>query len=321
MVARSISTFRISRGIGQYHSSDHFAVLGLPVTADAKQVRQRYLTIVRRLHPDVYGMSPEEKEVACEYLAKMVSPAYNILMNERERAEYSCLIRLIAKRLVKQEHSLQPVSAIANKLLAAPKDFSYERAVEVVAEQQYASLQKIMSYTVQLSELNLVYLVATEGYVGSTTQDKIKNKSEVPISTASPKTTENPETNSKSAQTGSSASRVNKSGSVDDLIKKIEELITQKQWAAALHELREVLKQDNTNAKVHALLGVVYFNQKLGGMAKVSFQQALKYNPKEAIALMYLSKIESGDSATPKGKPDNSTKDKGKGFFGWLGGS
>ncbi len=309
MTTRSVSTYRISRGIGQYHSSDYFAVLGLPVTADTRQVRQRYLTIVRRLHPDVYGLSPEDREVASEYLAKMVSPAYNTLINDRERAEYSSLIRLIAKRMIKQDQSVQPVSAIANKLLSAPKEFSYERAIEVVAAHQFASLQKIMAYTSQLSELNLVYLVASEGYTSPELEVVTPTpQPSTPVTSASaPPLTQPP---------------ANKNSNADlSVIKKAEELIIQKQWAAALNELREILKQDNTNSKVHALLGLVYLNQKLAGMAKVSFQQALKYNPEEAIALKHISKLEQTESANGKNTSSSSSNQKKSGFFGWLGGS
>jgi curved DNA-binding protein CbpA len=293
MINSSLSTFRISRGIGQYHSSDHFAVLGLPVTANASQIRQRYLTIVRRLHPDVYGLSADEKEVACEYLTKLVSPAYNTLINERERAEYSVLIRLIAKRLIKQDLSLSPVSAFANKLLSTTQEFSYEQAVEVVAGRQYESLQQIMTFTSQLSELNLVYLVKSEGY------NKNLSKSEEPAINIPPVST----------------------NQILNIIKKSEELIAQKQWVAALNELRETLKQDNTNAKVHALLGVIYLNQKLEGMAKISFQQALKNDPKQAIALEHLNLMSNSESTKVKSGTNRAEKNKSGGFFGWLGGS
>ncbi|NKB18105.1 MAG: DnaJ domain-containing protein [Pseudanabaena sp. CRU_2_10] len=82
------------RSTSQYNSNDYFAMLGLPVMANNWQIRQRYLYIARNLHPDIYGRTDEEKYKACEYLARLVSPAYNILMQERERAEYAALLRL-----------------------------------------------------------------------------------------------------------------------------------------------------------------------------------------------------------------------------------
>jgi curved DNA-binding protein CbpA len=295
---RSLSIFKICKGIGQYNSSDYYAVLGLPVTANAMQIRQRYLAIAKRLHPDVYGLSAEDKLVACQYLTKLVSPAYNVLNNERERTEYSALIKLIAKRLMKQEQNIQPTSKIAQKLLSAPQEFSYERAVEVIAQRQYESLPQIMNFTSQLSELNLVYLVASEGYVKASPAAEHKKIQDddltVPLEEFPPRVV-NPE-------------------QIKNLIKNAEDLITNKQWSTALQELREGLKLENKNSKIHALLGVIYLNQKLAGMAKISFQQALKYNPQEPIALQNLPKVLDV-------KPGTEEKEKKGGFFGWLGGS
>ncbi len=83
-----------------------------------------------------------------------------------------------------------------------------------------------------------------------------------------------------------------------------------------------------TNSRCHALLGVVYINQKLAGMAKVSFQQALKLNPQEAIALQYLRQIDSagtqgttGTSGSSANNPQEKKDAKKGGFFGWLSGN
>jgi curved DNA-binding protein CbpA len=86
---------RIDRGIGQFDFNDYYAVLGLPITADGIQVRRRYIGIAKRLHPDVYGKTLEEKEKATRFLAKLVNPAYNALSHEREKAEYTSLLRLL----------------------------------------------------------------------------------------------------------------------------------------------------------------------------------------------------------------------------------
>ncbi len=278
------STFKIDRGIGQYNSSDYFAILGLPITADALQIRKRYLSIARNLHPDIHGRTPEEKHKACEYLAKLVSPAYNLLMQGKELEEYSALLKLIAKRLLKRELKIAPKSDIAKNLLASPSEPHYIRAVEAIATHQYDSLDKILEYTAQLSELNLIYILYQEGYHPSLTE-------------------------SMQAIAKPSSNRV------QNHLNLAEEHISKKQWTMALGELRAALPLDQTNSKCHALLGLVYLNQNLGGMAKVSFQQALKLNPKEALALQHITKCAS----TTINVEDK--KRKGSGFFGWLGGS
>jgi tetratricopeptide (TPR) repeat protein len=281
-----VRTFKIDRGIGQYSSSDYFAILGLPVTADALQIRKRYLNIARNLHPDVYGRAPEEKHKACEYLAKLVSPAYNMLMQDKERVEYSALLKLIAKRLMKRELKMSPKSDIAKNLLSSPSETHYIRAVEAIANLQYQSLDKILEYTAQLSELNLIYIMYEEGYHPSLIDP--------PQAITTPSTPSN---------------------RVQNYLNLAEEYISKKQWTMALGELRAALPLDQTNSKCHALLGLVYLNQNLGGMAKVSFQQALKLNPRDSLALANITKCASATN-----KADNQKK-KGSGFFGWLGGS
>jgi hypothetical protein len=66
----------------------------------------------------------------------------------------------------------------------------------------------------------------------------------------------------------------------------------------------------------------VYLNQKLAGMAKVSFQQALKLNPNEPLALQYIDQVSGTMPNVAGNRQAKSKDDKGKkgGFFGWLGG-
>ncbi|GBO52586.1 DnaJ-class molecular chaperone [Pseudanabaena sp. lw0831] len=111
-------------------------------------------------------------------------------------------------------------------------------------------------------------------------------------------------------------------GSLNQYIRQAESYINQKLWASALKELRSAIQLDCNNSKCHALLGFVYMNQKLSGMAKVSFLQALKLNPDEPLAKQYIDQVSGTNSGGTNGaKPDPKAKnDKKGGFFGWLGG-
>ncbi|CAN1213085.1 J domain-containing protein [Tumidithrix helvetica PCC 7403] len=379
-------TFRIDRGIGQYDFNDYYAVLGLPVTATAALVRKRYLTIAKNLHPDIFGRSPDEKVIAGQYLSKLVNPAYNVLNQERERTEYSAILKLLAKRLMKRNQKFTPQSEVAKKLLQTSTVSSYEQAVQEIAKIQYEQLDKILEYTAQLSELNLVYVLVQEGYKpltpevakspshGDTTAIQTPNYTSKNYTsgsnssfgnrqTSSTNTSSNPNTGkdstgftqSKSTQTGSTGStqsRTTGSGqfnstqsnrtnqdsansaasnsaasnggsSIQQNIRQAELFISQKEWSSALKELRSAIQIDCNNSKCHALLGVVYVNQKLAGMAKVSFQQALKLNPQEPIALKYMSQLgNTGASSQATTHTNTNKKDTNKkgGFFGWLGG-
>ncbi|OYQ67236.1 hypothetical protein B9G53_02480 [Pseudanabaena sp. SR411] len=74
-------------------------------------------------------------------------------------------------------------------------------------------------------------------------------------------------------------------------IRQAESYIIQKLWKSALQELKSAIQIDENNSTCHALLGVVYMNQNLIGMAKMSFQQALRLNPSEPLALKYIDKV------------------------------
>ncbi len=284
----AVSRFKLARGIAAFDFNDHYAVLGLPLTADESLIRRRYIQIAKLLHPDV--CQHKQVERASEYLSKLVNPAYNLLTQERERTEYAAILKLLAKRLMKRNEKLQPESAIAKQLLANPSVNRYVQSVQEIAEVQYTDLDRVIERTECLSELNLVYVMMQEGYdLSQSTKDSTVVQGQA--------TTASPQPNVVSPE---------------QILRQAEQYIQGKQWTLALRDLRSIIQADPTNSRAHALLGVVYMNQKLLGMAKVSFQQALKYNPNEAIALQNIGKVSDSGAGKDKSK-------KG-GFFGWLGG-
>jgi len=284
------SNFEVSQGIGQYNSHDYYAILGTPITADTNKIRKSYLHIVKLLHPDTFreDRSSLVKKQASQYLAKLVNPAYTFLMAEKERSEYSTILKLLAKRLIKQGQKITPNAEVAQNLMYSPTLNSYERAVEAIAIQQYQDLDKILERTCQLSELNLVYILRQEGY----------------------------QTEYLSVPAATEFTRELPTNKYPHKITLIEEYIAKKQWMLAVKELREYLKIDTQNSYCQSLLGLAYMNQNLDGMAKVCFQQALKLNPQEAIAIQNISKV-----SISKASPNSDQKaTKKRGFFGWLGG-
>jgi curved DNA-binding protein CbpA len=372
-------TFRIDRGIGQYDFNDYYAVLGLPLTAESSLVRKRYLLIAKCLHPDIHGRSNSEKEVATQYLSKLVNPAYNVLCQERERTEYSAILKLLGKRLMKRNQKFLPQSDIAQKYLIASKDFNYEQTIHEIAKVQYQDLGQALENIGLLSELNLVHILLQEGYrtapstpsassstdtssakpasddtriqtastgVNNTGTNKasssgntgvnragsysstgnsyqMRSESQTPLrnnSNAGNTSANNTNQTSNASQASNKSNTAN--GSLNQYIRQAENYINQKLWASALKELRSAIQLDCNNSKCHALLGFVYMNQKLSGMAKVSFQQALKLNPDEPIAKQYIDQVSGANSGgTNAAKTDPKAKnDKKGGFFGWLGG-
>ena len=383
-------TFRIDRGIGHYDFNDYYAILGLPLTAEASHVRKRYLMIAKCLHPDIHGRTPTEKQVATQYLSKLVNPAYDVLSQERERTEYSAILKLLGKRLMKRNQKFTPQSEIAQKYLISAKFSNYEQTVQELAKVQYQDLNQALENIGLLSELNLVHILIQEGYkhvsdessnlsivtpkttplnptnvsnqnnsnTGSSTNGFNGNRvnSTYPNSTVgtyqmrsesqvSPRTSVNQNNNKdntnststnnntqnksnsnyKSTLTGennsnksSNSNNVNHN-SIEQYILEAEQYISKQSWGLALKELRSAIQLDCNSSKCHALLGFVYMHQKLTGMAKVSFQQALKLNPEEPLALKYINQVGgiSPKVDPPQAKPKD---DKKGGFFGWLGG-
>ena len=366
-------TFRIDRGIGQYDFNDYYAVLGLPITAHSSVVRKRYLLIAKSLHPDVHGRSPSEKEVSTQYLSKLVNPAYNVLSQERERTEYSALLKLLGKRMIKRNQKFLPQSNIAKRYLTSSPDVNYEETIREISKVQYEDLGQILEKISILSELNLVYILLQEGYKPApspqsvndpyksniakpagddtditTNQTRVNdtgvNKTSSAYSSSAggsyqmrsdaqaslrnnnmsnaAANTSAKNTNNSSNNNQTSNKNADTAGSANQHIRQAEIYVSQKLWSSALNELRGAMQVDCNNSKCHALLGFVYMNQKLSGMAKVSFKQALKLNPDEPIAKQYIDQV-SGTNAggSNASKPDAKAKSEKKGgFFGWLGG-
>jgi tetratricopeptide (TPR) repeat protein len=326
---------RVDRGISQFNH-DYYAALGLPIISSPFYIRHVYVSIARILHPDVYGFSDEEKEIATQYLAKLVNPAYNVLMKEEERKAYQGIFKLLAKRLMQKSRNVQIHSKIACELMMTPNDGLYERSVSAIANVQYQSIKTILEYTAQISELNLVYILYKEGYqYGAdnmppvllpmsptkspqlysanypTPPQKTNYASPTPqYSIYQPASNRKPDSDETIIQT-----RIEDrdTGAVGDRLKICEVYISQGDWKSALKDLREILQLDKNNSKCHAMLGVVYKNINQPQMAKVSFQRSLQINPKEPLALKHINDLSKDLSKPiPSQTNANTTKNNSK---------
>jgi hypothetical protein len=158
---------RLNRGLARYET-DHFAILGVPLTADSKGIRRGYLQAAKALHPDRFVGDPEGAERANILFAKLVNPANEVLTKERERGEYETVLKMRIKRLLETPPPDLWPSGEAVKGLAERPDWQeeYVRRVEKLAKEQYSSMETLLEKTEQLSELNLAYLLLKAGYQG-----------------------------------------------------------------------------------------------------------------------------------------------------------
>ncbi len=301
-------SFKIDRGLFKYDFIDHHAVLCIPVDADAKDIRKRYLKVARRLHPDSrVTPDPAEKQLATELLSKLVNPAYEKLSQEKNYAEYILVLSHMGKRLVQESASVELSSDIAKQLATAPNvEHIYKTAIAKIAETQYESLQQALQVIGVLSELNLVYLMRSVGksFAAQPTPTQSHAKQTPPLPTLEP-----PKQDS----------------AVIQYLRRAQDLMEKNQLAQARVELQDALKLEPNNSRCHSLIGVVYLKQNQTTMAKVHFDRTLQLDPNDQIALAGRRKIEqlTGSKSGAKLKVTSDTKAKqpnksGGGLFGGL---
>lgn len=325
-------SFKIDRGLFKFDFTDHHAVLCVPVDADTKEVRKRYLQIARRLHPDsCASASPAEKQLASELLSKLVNPAYEKLSADRNRAEYNLLLSQMGKRLVQESATVEIKTDVARELASAPNvDRVYKTALLKVAQTQYSSLEEVLQVIGQVSELNLVYLMRTAGRgIAAPPPPPAVPKPPVAGTPTSPPgqapTAGSPPAAATSQQVSPPGHSV-----IAANVSRAQILISKGQFAQAGIELREALKVAPNNSVCHSMMGYVYFKQNQLKMAKVHFERALALNPNEEMARKGKRAVEvamgqqpsTPSSAAPKTgaakQPDKSGKSGGGGLFGGL---
>lgn len=318
-------SIKIEQGLFQADFTDYYAVLGIPIDAEVKDIRKRWLQISRRLHPDSLTEEDEShKQAATEILSKLVNPAYELLKDDRERSEYLLLLKLKGKQAIQQQAVNRLVSQEAKTLLQAKDPAkSYHEVLRQLSTQQYNTLDHITAVTGQISELNLAYLMRMEA------QDGIKiSRPAATTTTTAPKATSTSGTTATAQTTTPVQAKISIS---DQYYRRAEEFLAKRSYAEAIKELRDALKIEPTNARCHTLLGTVYLAQKQNTMAKIHFQQALKHNPQDSKAREGLRQLgqaatATGSTAATGGKaaqksPAKSDKPAGGGLFGrWFGG-
>jgi curved DNA-binding protein CbpA len=325
-------SFQITKGLFKFDFTDQHAILGVPVDAEFNDIRKRYMKIARRLHSDTCPFeSQAEKNQANEFLSKVVNPAYNKFSKESERKEYSLLLSAIAKRTVKEQKHLQIEGAAAKKLLTA-NDYqeAYKKALTELAENQYESIANTLEIIAQISELNMVYLLRKE-LKGSAASQPQPAAAPAGKPAAAPAATSAGKPAAASAGKPAAAPAADKPADkpaaapppktqdafVEQACRRVEGLISNKNYAKAILELKEALKRDPKHSKGHALLGLCYLEQKQATMAKIESKKALELNPQEPTALEASKKLEQSTAQTAKTK---AAAEKPSFFGGLFGG-
>ncbi|MDF5727184.1 MAG: J domain-containing protein [Rhizonema sp. PD38] len=302
---------KIDRGLFKYDFVDHHAILGVPVDADVKDIRKRYLKIARFLHPDSsVAASATEKQQKSELLSKLVNPAYETLSQEKKRAEYIIVLSQMGKRLVQESASVEISSDLGKQLAGASNiEQIYKTGIAKIAPTQYDSLPQVREVIALLSELNLVYLMrtASKSFAPQSPLAQLKNQS-IPTK---------PDTQTPSKEDSVAA----------PYISRAQELMAKNELGQAKVELQYALKLEPNNSRCHSLIGIVYLKQNLTTTAKVHFDRALQLDPTDQTALegkRRITKITGENPGTTNQTAKSNTnvkqsdKSGGSGLFGGL---
>ncbi|WP_375509972.1 DnaJ domain-containing protein [uncultured Nostoc sp.] len=270
---------------------DPYAVLGISVIADERQIFKRYHALAKLLHPDRYAKSCNpDQELATAIFSHLINPAYEQLKHQQKRLMAIAILRSQARDL--EQKPLSSQSAIAEKIMemSTPQaELFYEEAIACYAEDQYKSLDQFYQVTQQISTLNLVYLRLHKPDLGAT-QKAVSILSEVEVKPV--ELTFNEKTDVKPVVTNYAQRHY----------QRAMEYVRLAKWPLAVQELRDAIKLEPNNSEYYALLGLVHLKQEFIGMARVYIRQALKLNPQNALALKYAPglKIQSCENTNPK---------------------
>lgn len=296
-------SLKIDSGLFKFNFTDHHAILGVPLDADAKNIRKRYLKIARLLHPDTCSAENEaDKQRASQMLSKLVNPAYEKFSQTDNRIEYNILLKEVAKRLLQESTVIELKNTMAKQLNETDDiERVYQTSVLQLAEKQYDSFDEVLQLISQISELNLVYLLRKGGKAV--------------------------QTNNTTPTTKDSPPSLEQESVVDQYCRRAQALMAKNNFVQARVELQDALKLEPGNSRCHALMGVLYLKQNQTTMAKVHINKALQLDSQEPMALEgkkfldELAQKASSQPPTPSAKPtQNKQSDKpgGGSLFGSL---
>ncbi|MTJ14443.1 molecular chaperone DnaJ [Anabaena sp. UHCC 0187] len=271
---------------------DPYAMLGVSVNADERQISKRYYVLAKQLHPDNYiNNNKPDQELASAVFTQLINPAYEQLKHTKKRLNTIAILRSEAKILDSYKAVGIQVSIIQviATMSAQEAELFYEDAVRSYSTAQYQSVSQSYQVTQQLNALNIVYLSSQQS------KRPLTNEPKPIISQQETKTVEK----TLSSNTILNPDPINYA---QRHYERAVEYSNQEQWNLAVQELRDAIKLNSANSDYYALLGVVHFQQKFIGMAKVYIRQALKINPQQPLALKYASllQIQVNETNTPQ---------------------
>lgn len=312
-------------GLFKYEVKDYYAILGLPISANPKEIRLRYLKLAYQLHPDTnHSQTEEERQKASNILSKLVNPSYENLYKDKLRKECQLIFSEISMRLASMASEMSFNGEIAKKLWQEEANFekTYQDFVEQLAKDQYRDLNKLPIKISMLSELNLIYLIRHKQGELSRIMGTSPSRVEPRIAVSEPIITTAPSQSEVAGSTPVSEPVVKQEKApisrLEKLINSAKSHMEQSNLEAAIFDLREAVKEDANSAIAHALLGSLYLQQNNIPYGRIHINKAVsldKNEPTVKKALEYLKEKEKqGVSGGKKEEKKTVAKgaDKGK---------
>ena len=296
---------QVNRGLFKLDLVDHHAILGIPLDADAKQVRKRYLKIARKLHPDsLRTASDEQKQQASELLSKLVNPAYEVLSQERSSVEHKVSLRLKGEQLQKQPALLSLSSEQSKKVANSNNiDYEYANALKALVLEQYESLDTAINAIGEISELNAVYVMRQGSSVSPAA--KASAAQGAPANGGAVQADDPTKTRVKS-------SSERRAELIKSFINRAKEFEYKGNFSRAIVELREAVKAHPQTPLCHAELGRMYMRSKQLKMAGIHTKRALELDPNNQIATDVKKKLDAYAKRRGKNPPDDDTSSSGR---------
>jgi curved DNA-binding protein CbpA len=305
---------QMDKGLFSGDFMDHYAILGVPLDIDPKEIRKVYLTIARRLHPDSSSLTSEsDRALAGQLLSKWVNPAWESLGQEKQRTEYNLLLKMKGQSASASPSQSVHLNSIAQQLLTAPNpDFFYRSALSDLTAKQFLNLEQTIEMTGRLSELNLAYIMRKQ----SSGENTISSTR--PLYTIGAEFSETPPPGHPDAMSNNFAvaQRPVRESLAEPYFRRAEGYYKRSDYVRAIRELRDGLAIDTRHAPSHSMLGMAYFNQKQPTMARIHFDKALEINPDDEQAQVGKRSIERLNAANTVDQ--SKSKKPGGGFLGGL---
>jgi tetratricopeptide (TPR) repeat protein len=300
-------SFQLDRGLFQYDFTDRHAILGVSVNAEEVDIRERYQTVARLLHPDCAQWKTDaERQMAVRLFSRLITHAYGQLSRQSQLQEQIIMLELMGKRLLEEGNQVQIVDPLCQQLYQSGADFEqvYDRLLKQMVSQQYTQLNQSEQTINQISELNMVYLLRRQLQ---------SVRSTPPTAATGGKSTPTKET------TPAASSELAKPSPTEGALRRAEDYMSKKNWTKAVPEIKEVISAEPNNARAHTLLGLVYLNQQQMTMAKISINKALQLAPKDPQVIQAKQEFDRLSNPKTNGSSGkNAPKKPSEGMFSGL---